>query len=212
MLVRKEARAPFARPRKDTRAYDKRWYGKRSRTTARSRLVMPYSNCVRSIFSCCSSFAGLAVHSRTSTKLSYTRVDCMDEQGCRCFVITCTHVRTTFPCCSSLSRVWYARQGLAAYVASLIDRTLDWDDIKWLRTICGSMKVNLLALPPAIDSIVSVESTLQHVFETHSKAVSSVVQNKNCNPGCSEVDFRGDQAPDLATVLWLGVPQRLRTW
>lgn len=32
-------------------------------------------------------------------------------------------------------------QGLAAYVASLIDRTLDWNDIKWLRTICGSMKV-----------------------------------------------------------------------
>lgn len=34
-------------------------------------------------------------------------------------------------------------QGLAAYVASLIDRTLDWNDIKWLRTICGSMKVLL---------------------------------------------------------------------
>lgn len=36
----------------------------------------------------------------------------------------------------------FARQGLAAYVASLIDRTLDWNDIKWLRTICGSMKVS----------------------------------------------------------------------
>lgn len=28
-------------------------------------------------------------------------------------------------------------QGLAAYVASLIDRTLQWRDIQWLRTVCN---------------------------------------------------------------------------
>jgi hypothetical protein len=28
-------------------------------------------------------------------------------------------------------------QGLAAYVASLIDRTLQWKDIQWLRTVCN---------------------------------------------------------------------------
>lgn len=38
-------------------------------------------------------------------------------------------------------RTYGIPQGLAAYVASLIDRTLDWNDIKWLRTICGNMKV-----------------------------------------------------------------------
>lgn len=36
--------------------------------------------------------------------------------------------------------------GLASYVASLIDRTLTWDDIAWLRTIT-TMKVRLPSIP-----------------------------------------------------------------
>lgn len=59
------------------------------------------------------------------------------------------------------------KKGLAAYVASLIDRTLDWGDIKWLRTICGNMKVSgvccsLVCVHP--DRRVGYEMTSHSVF------------------------------------------------
>ena len=31
--------------------------------------------------------------------------------------------------------------GLAKYVASLIDKTLNWEDIAWVRQHCGKMKI-----------------------------------------------------------------------
>lgn len=40
-------------------------------------------------------------------------------------------------------------QGLAAYVASLIDRTLQWKDIQWLRTVCNlPVSVHIMSMGP----------------------------------------------------------------
>lgn len=42
--------------------------------------------------------------------------------------------------------------GLAAYVASLIDRTLQWKDIQWLRTVCN--------LPIVVKGVMTAEDAL----------------------------------------------------
>ncbi|CAN0547698.1 unnamed protein product [Ectocarpus sp. 12 AP-2014] len=54
--------------------------------------------------------------------------------------------------------------GLAAYVASLIDRTLDWNDIKWLRTICGSMKIVVKGVMTAEDAAESVRQGVDGIW------------------------------------------------
>ncbi len=45
--------------------------------------------------------------------------------------------------------------GLAAYVASLIDRTLQWKDIQWLRTVCN--------LPIVVKGVMTPEDALMAV-------------------------------------------------
>lgn len=54
--------------------------------------------------------------------------------------------------------------GLAAYVASLIDRTLDWGDIKWLRTICGNMKIVVKGVMTAEDASEAVRQGVDGIW------------------------------------------------
>ncbi|CAN0386223.1 unnamed protein product, partial [Scytosiphon promiscuus] len=55
-------------------------------------------------------------------------------------------------------------QGLAAYVASLIDRTLDWNDIKWVRSICGSMKIVVKGVMTAEDASEAVRQGVDGIW------------------------------------------------
>ncbi|CAM9793225.1 unnamed protein product [Ascophyllum nodosum] len=54
--------------------------------------------------------------------------------------------------------------GLAAYVASLIDRTLDWNDIRWLRTICGKMKIVVKGVMTAEDASEAVRQGVDAIW------------------------------------------------
>lgn len=78
-------------------------------------------------------------------------LDWVARGSCFCAINDLKTRSAIFPIlCFSIPFLWSRKfsflgqiQGLAAYVASLIDRTLDWSDIKWLRTICGDMKASV---------------------------------------------------------------------
>jgi len=53
--------------------------------------------------------------------------------------------------------------GLAAYVSSLIDRTLTWDDLKWLRTVT-SLKIVVKGVMSVDDALLAVEHGMDAVW------------------------------------------------
>uniref|UniRef100_A0A7S2V919 FMN hydroxy acid dehydrogenase domain-containing protein n=1 Tax=Fibrocapsa japonica TaxID=94617 RepID=A0A7S2V919_9STRA len=53
--------------------------------------------------------------------------------------------------------------GLAAYVASLIDRTLNWEDIQWLRSVT-SLKIVVKGVQTAEDAKVAVENKVDGIW------------------------------------------------
>lgn len=53
--------------------------------------------------------------------------------------------------------------GLASYVAGLIDRTLSWDDVKWLLSIT-SLKIVVKGIMTVIDAIQAVECGVDGIW------------------------------------------------
>lgn len=53
--------------------------------------------------------------------------------------------------------------GLAAYVSSLIDRTLTWDDLKWLRTVT-TLKIVVKGVMSVDDALLAVEHGMDAVW------------------------------------------------
>jgi isopentenyl diphosphate isomerase/L-lactate dehydrogenase-like FMN-dependent dehydrogenase len=73
--------------------------------------------------------------------------------------------------------------GLAKYVASLIDKTLNWEDLAWVRKHCGKMKIVVKGVLTAEDAQMACNAGVDGILVSNhgARQLDTVGQRITCS-------------------------------